>query len=74
MLPPIKQLIFFSLFISLSFLFLTSEMISWLSLNVQLHGFFSSSETIALYIKFKLLFPHASLSIFTFSNIDFLPF
>lgn len=58
-------------FICLSFLFLTSEIISWLPLNVQLHGFFSSSETVALYIKFILLFPHASLFIFTSSNTDF---
>lgn len=46
-------------------------MISWLPLNVQLHESFSSSETIALYVKFTLLFPCASLYIFTSSNIDF---
>lgn len=46
-------------------------MISWLPLNVQLHEFFYSSETIALYVKVTLLFPRASHYIFTSSNIDF---
>lgn len=38
---------------------------------MQLHEFISSSESTALYIKFALLFPSASLYIFTSSDIDF---